>query len=161
MNRPRILFQHDGAHDDYAILMAFNKKHIEQRKVCPTSWMEKCKRRRELGLPELYLYEKDTKKVSYGDFVNKELVLFSHIDNERSIPSLVNGFKPDQRKVPLTCKRNDMKEIKVVQLDGSIAEHSAYHRGEVSLMNTIIGLAQDFARSDNINLFLPNGEFGT
>ena len=28
-------------------------------------WMEECKRRKELGLAEIYLYEKDTKAVSY------------------------------------------------------------------------------------------------
>ncbi|XP_032783705.2 DNA topoisomerase 2 isoform X2 [Daphnia magna] len=162
MQRHRILFEHDGDQDDYAILMAFSKKHVEQRKEWLTSWMEECKRRRELGLPELYLYEKDTKKVSYRDFVNKELVLFSNMDNERSIPSLMDGFKPGQRKVLFTCiKRNDKKEIKVAQLAGSVAEHSAYHHGEASLMGTIIGLAQDFVGSNNINLLLPNGQFGT
>ena len=61
--------------------------------------MEECKRRKELGLPEVYLYEKDTKAINYTDFVNKELVLFSNLDNERSIPSLVDGLKPGQRKV--------------------------------------------------------------
>ena len=40
---------------------------------------------------QVYLYEKDTKSVSYADFVNKELVLFSNADNERSIPCLVDG----------------------------------------------------------------------
>ena len=38
-----------------------------------------------------YLYEKDTRVVTYHDFVNKELILFSNEDNERSIPSLVDG----------------------------------------------------------------------
>lgn len=61
--------------------------------------MEECKRRKELGLPEVYLYEKNTKAVSYTDFINKELVLFSNCDNERSIPSMVDGLKPGQRKV--------------------------------------------------------------
>lgn len=63
--------------------------------------MLECKRRRELGLPEVYLYEKDTKSVNYSDFINKELVLFSNADNERSLPCLVDGFKPGQRKVSL------------------------------------------------------------
>jgi len=40
---------------------------------------------------QLYLYGKDTKKVTYNEFVNRELVLFSNMDNERSIPSLVDG----------------------------------------------------------------------
>ena len=43
------------------------------------------------------------------------------------------GFKPGQRKVMFTClKRNLVKEIKVAQLAGSVAEHSAYHHGEVN-----------------------------
>lgn len=61
--------------------------------------MESCKRRHELGLPEEYLYGKTTKAINYSEFVNKELVLFSNMDNERSIPCLVDGFKPGQRKV--------------------------------------------------------------
>lgn len=61
--------------------------------------MEECKRRKELGLPEIYLYEKDTQAVNYSDFINKELVLFSNADNERSIPSMMDGLKPGSRKV--------------------------------------------------------------
>ena len=115
-----------------------------------------------MGLPEIYLYEKDTKAVSYQDFVNKELVLFSNLDNERSIPCVVDGFKPGQRKVMFTClKRNDKREVKVAQLAGSVGEMSAYHHGEASLMGTIIGLAQDFVGSNNINLLMPIGQFGT
>ena len=148
--------------DDHAINLAFSKKMIEQRKDWLTSWMEECKRRQDLGLSEIYLYEKNTRSVTYSDFVNKELVLFSNCDNERSIPCLVDGFKPGQRKVMFTCfKRNDKKEVKVAQLAGSVGEKSAYHHGEMSLVGTIIGLAQDFIGSNNINLLLPNGQFGT
>ena len=61
-----------------------------------------------------------------------------------------------------TCfKRNDKKEVKVAQLAGSVGEKSAYHHGEMSLVGTIINLAQDFIGSNNINLLLPNGQFGT
>lgn len=38
-----------------------------------------------------YLYSQTTKSLSYNDFVNKELILFSNSDNERSIPCLVDG----------------------------------------------------------------------
>ncbi len=85
--------------DDFAITMAFSKKAVEQRKDWLTNWMEEGKRRKELGLSEVYLYEKDTKAVSYMDFINKELVLFSNLDNERSIPSIVDGFKPGEKKI--------------------------------------------------------------
>ncbi|XP_021916597.1 DNA topoisomerase 2-like isoform X2 [Zootermopsis nevadensis] len=162
MVRHRIKFKYSGPQDDHCINMAFSKKCAEQRKEWLTSWMEDTKRRRELGLAEQYLYEKDTKSVNYADFVNKELVLFSNCDNERSIPSMVDGLKPGQRKVLFTClKRNDKREIKVAQLAGSVAEHSSYHHGEQSLMSTIVNLAQNFVGSNNINLLQPIGQFGT
>lgn len=64
-------------------------------------------------------------------------------------------------QVLFTClKRNDKKEVKVAQLAGSVAEHSAYHHGEASLMGTIINLAQNYVGSNNINLLLPIGQFG-
>ena len=65
---------------------------VPERKVWLTTGMEERKRRRELGMPEMYLYGKGTKTVSYTEFVNKELILFSNTDNERSIPSLVDGM---------------------------------------------------------------------
>ena len=49
----------------------------------------------------------------------------------------------------------------MAQLAGSVAEISAYHHGEASLMGTIIGLAQNFIGSNNINLLEPHGQFGT
>lgn len=59
------------------------------------------------------------------------------MDNVRSIPSLVDGLKPGQRKVMFTCfKRNLNREMKVAQLAGSVAEHSAYHHGEVGTQPT-------------------------
>lgn len=45
----------------------------------------------------------------------------------------------------------------VAQLAGYVAEHSAYHHGEASLQGTIVGLAQDFIGSNNINLLVPQG----
>ncbi|VDO46925.1 unnamed protein product [Onchocerca flexuosa] len=162
MVRHRIRFQYSGEEDDDSLDMAFSKKKIEDRKVWLTNWMAEKKARREQGLTEEYLYDKDTRAVSFKDFVNKELVLFSNADNERSIPSLVDGLKPGQRKVLFTCfKRADKKEVKVAQLAGAVGEMSAYHHGEASLMSTIVNLAQDYVGSNNINLLLPIGQFGT
>lgn len=162
MDRHRIIFKYNGSQDDESIVMAFAKKCIEQRKVWLTNFMEECKKRKVLGLQEKYLYTKTTKEISYSEFINLELVLFSNADNIRSIPSMVDGFKPGQRKVMFTCfKRNDKREVKVAQLTGSVAEMSAYHHGEVSLSSTIINLAQNFVGSNNINLLIPAGQFGT
>ncbi|GAB6028206.1 DNA topoisomerase 2-alpha [Chamberlinius hualienensis] len=161
MDRHRIRFKYHGAEDDNSIQLAFSKKMIEQRKEWLTNGMEERKRRKELGLSELYLYNKTTTAVSYQEFVNKELILFSNMDNERSIPSIVDGFKPGSRKVMYTCFKRKKGEVKVAQLAGSVAELSAYHHGEVSLMGTIINLAQNFIGSNNLNLLMPIGQFGT
>ncbi|XP_066443442.1 DNA topoisomerase 2-alpha [Eleutherodactylus coqui] len=162
MERHRIPFKYSGPMDDAAITLAFSKKKIDDRKEWLTNFMEDRRQRRLHGLPEDYLYGKSTKYLTFNDFINKELILFSNSDNERSIPSLVDGLKPGQRKVLFTCfKRNDKREVKVAQLAGSVAEMSAYHHGETSLMMTIINLAQNFMGSNNINLLQPIGQFGT
>jgi len=72
---------------------------VDSRKEWLTNWMIESKRRKEAGLAEEYLYEKNTRAVTYKDFVNKELVLFSNMDNERSIASVIDGLKPGSRKV--------------------------------------------------------------
>ena len=75
--------------------------------------------------------------VSYEDFINKEMIHFSNADNLRSLPSIIDGLKPSQRKVLYACfKRNLRNEIKVAQLTGYCAEHTAYHHGEASLHAT-------------------------
>ena len=96
------------------------------------------------------------------DFVDKELILFSRYDVERSIPSAVDGLKPSQRKVLYAAfKRNMTTDTKVAQFSGYVAEKSAYHHGEVSLQGTIVGMAQNFVGSNNINFLVPSGQFGS
>ncbi|XP_069814764.1 DNA topoisomerase 2-beta [Dendropsophus ebraccatus] len=162
MERHRIGFRYSGPEDDAAITLAFSKKKIDDRKEWLTNFMEDRRQRRLHGLPEQFLYGTATKHLSFNDFINKELILFSNSDNERSIPSLVDGLKPGQRKVLFTCfKRNDKREVKVAQLAGSVAEMSAYHHGEQALMMTIVNLAQNFVGSNNVSLLQPIGQFGT
>uniref|UniRef100_A0A8C7FBC8 DNA topoisomerase 2 n=1 Tax=Oncorhynchus kisutch TaxID=8019 RepID=A0A8C7FBC8_ONCKI len=162
MEKHRIMFRYAGTEDDAAITLAFSKKKTDDRKEWLTNFMEDRRQRRMHGLPEQYLYGTQAKHLSYNDFINKELILFSNSDNERSIPSLVDGLKPGQRKVLFTCmKRNDKREVKVAQLAGSVAEMSAYHHGEQSLLMTIVNLAQNFVGSNNVNILQPLGQFGT
>ncbi|KAH9611986.1 hypothetical protein KSS87_007148 [Heliosperma pusillum] len=136
--------------DGDAIELAFSKKKIDARK----DWL----REEENGS---YL-DHSEEIIKYTDFVHKELKLFSRADLQRSIPSMVDGLKPTQRKV-LFCafKKNLVQEIKVAQFSGYVSEKSAYHHGEVSIQTTIVGMAQDFVGSNNVNLLMPNGQFGT
>jgi DNA topoisomerase-2 len=55
--------------------------------------------------------------LSICPFLPQELILFSRADLERSIPSMVDGFKPGQRKIIFSSfKRNLNKDIKVCVL---------------------------------------------
>lgn len=137
--------------DKEMIQLAFSKQRVADRK----NWLS------DYQPGTFFDFENDD--LNYSNFVNKELVLFSVADNVRSIPNIIDGFKPSQRKVLFSCfKRKLMKtEIKVGQLSGYIQEHALYHHGDASLQATIIGLAQNFVGSNNINFLVPEGQFGT
>lgn len=137
--------------DRQLIDMAFNKKRADERK----DWLKTC-------TPDTFLDHAASESVQISEFINKELILFSQADNVRSIPSMLDGLKPGQRKIMFACFKRKLKgEIKVMQLAGYVSEHAAYHHGEQSLCQTIVGLAQNFVGSNNLNLLEPNGQFGT
>ncbi|KAK0638045.1 DNA topoisomerase 2 [Lasiodiplodia hormozganensis] len=130
--------------------LAFSKKKADARK----EWLRNF-------VPGTYL-DMTASKISYEDFVNKELILFSMVDNLRSIPSVIDGFKPGQRKVLYTCfKRNLKRDMKVNELAGFVGGLTNYAYGDASLQQTIVGLAQNFVGSNNINLLEPSGNFGS
>ena len=75
---------------------------MERRKEWLTQWLEHRREQRDQGLDESLLYAEQMDNISYSDFVNKELILFSNMDNERSIPSSVDGeFWPLQNPVKI------------------------------------------------------------
>ena len=144
-----VSFEHSEKSDD-AIDMVFNKKRADDRK----DWLKLYDR-------DAYL---DTSKqsVSYEEFIDRELIHFSKYDCDRSIPNLMDGLKISLRKILFSAfKKNLTSEIKVAQFSGYVSEHSGYHHGEASLNAAIVGMAQNFVGSNNINLFMPNGQFGT
>jgi len=149
-NKKIVGFQHNGKKSDDSIDMVFNKKRADDRK----DWLEKYDRKS-------YLNTSDS-KVSYEDFIDKELIHFSKYDCDRSIPNVMDGLKISLRKILYSAfKKNLVSEIKVAQFSGYVSEHSGYHHGEASLNAAIVGMAQNFIGSNNINLFMPNGQFGT
>jgi len=147
-NKKMIGFEFSEKSND-TIDMVFNKKRADDRK----DWL-KCYDR------DSYI---DTKKmnISYEDFINKELIHFSKYDCDRSIPNLMDGLKISLRKILFSAfKKNLVTEIKVAQFSGYVSEHSGYHHGEASLNAAIVGMAQNFVGSNNINLLEPHGQFG-
>ncbi|KAH0574585.1 DNA topoisomerase 2 [Spironucleus salmonicida] len=130
--------------------LAFHKQLSNQRKI----WLNETS-------ADVYLDNKQ-KIINISDFVDKELVLFEKYANIRSIPSLIDGLKPSQRKVLFAAlKRNLVTPLKVVQLSGNVSEKAAYHHGEASLNDTIVGLAQYFTGANNLPILVPKGMFGS
>ena len=150
-HKKMVEFVHTGKESDDRLDMAFNKKRADDRK----EWLANYSR-------EAFL---DTSKPSipYEEFIDRGLIHFSIYDNERSIPNLMDGLKISLRKILYAAfKKGGLKtEIKVAQFSGYVSEHSGYHHGEASLNAAIVGMAQNFVGSNNINLFEPNGQFGT
>jgi DNA topoisomerase-2 len=132
------------------IELAFDKNRSEDRKM----WLK--------SYDKDSIIEQSQKLVLYHEFIDRELIHFSDYDCKRSIPCICDGLKPSLRKILYSCfKKNLKKEIKVAQLAGYVGEKSAYHHGEVSLHEAIIGMAQDFVGANNIELLEPKGQFGT
>uniref|UniRef100_A0A7S3EQK6 DNA topoisomerase 2 n=1 Tax=Rhodosorus marinus TaxID=101924 RepID=A0A7S3EQK6_9RHOD len=101
--------------------------------------------------------------VDFADFLNNEVLEFSRANVIRSIPTIVDGMKPSQRKILFACMKKNLyqKEMKVAQLSGYVSETTAYHHGENSIQNTITKMAQGFVGANNLPLLLPSGQFGT
>ena len=130
--------------------MVFNKKRADDRK----NWLSHYDR-------NLYLNTSNP-EVTYEEFINNDMIHFSKYDNDRSIPNICDGLKISLRKILFAgFKKNLTSEMKVAQFSGYVSEHSCYHHGEASLNGAIIGLAQNYVGSNNINLFMPCGQFGT
>ena len=148
-NQKIVMFNFDDTSKN-SIDMVFNKKRADDRKT----WLGEYDRNDCL----------DTNQplVTFSDFIHREMKHFSKYDCERSIPNLMDGLKISQRKIMFAAfKKNLTTEIKVAQFSGYVSEHSGYHHGEASLNGAIVNMAQNFVGSNNINLLMPNGQFGT
>ena len=133
-----------------SIDMVFNKKRANDRK----DWLSNYDRNAYLNTSK--------SDVTYEEFIYNDMIHFSKYDNDRSIPNLCDGLKISLRKILYSAfKKKLNSEIKVAQFSGYVSEHSGYHHGEASLNGAIIGLAQNYVGSNNINLLHPSGQFGT
>lgn len=106
--------------------LVFNKKRVDDRKA----WLNTVEK-------DTYLDYSEARDngVKYSDFINREFILFSQNDNARSIPHVMDGFKPSQRKVLFACFKRKLKgEIKVAQLAG----YDRMRYANAMLMNAVL-----------------------
>lgn len=148
----KIIMYHSDENTNKDINLGFNKKLADNRK----EWL--------LNYDKQDIIHQTEKKIPIGDIIHKELKHFSYYDIYRSIPSLIDGLKPTQRKILYTGFKfipNSTREVKVAQFGAKVAEKTSYHHGEKSVFDTIINMGQTYIGSNNMNLLLPLGEFGT
>ena len=149
-NMKKITYKYTENSNEF-INLAFNKKRADDRK----EWLAKYDKTDVLDYKD--------EIISYETFINKDLIHFSNRNLERSIPNIMDGLKESTRKILFACFKRKLytNEIKVAQLAGNVSEVTAYHHGENSLQEAIIGMAQIFVGTNNINILSPNGQFGT
>ena len=86
-----------------------------------------------------------------------------YVIENRAIPSIIDGFKPTQRKIihiaSRVWKSKSDKPLKIFQLGGKVASDANYHHGDASLSSAIIGMAQSFKNS--MPLLDEIGQFGS
>ena len=125
---------------------------------------------REYGLPPL-----DYKKLNYKrpitEFLDRDVREYSASTLTRALPALTDGFKDSQRKIiygaikilkqNATKGKKGKKEMRLDIFCAEVYSMVDYHHGDVSLQQAAIKLAQNYPSSNNINLLLPNGQFGT
>jgi DNA gyrase/topoisomerase IV subunit B len=144
---------------DEAILLAFDKdKNTKGKRELS------CADRRKQWLSHYdrsdFLDIKQS-RISFSELIHKGLIHFSIYDNVRSIPHLIDGLKPSQRKILwYMLEKKITRDIKVAQLSGYVSAETSYHHGETSLQGAIIGMAQDFVGGNNLPLLVAEGNFG-
>ena len=99
-----------------------------------------------------------------SDFLSQEYKEFAMYSIEgRAIPSVIDGFKPTQRKVihisNQIWKTGNEKNLKVFQLAGKVASDAFYHHGNTSLEGAIVTMAQKF--KNNAALLEEDGQYGS
>lgn len=99
--------------------------------------------------------------ITFDTVCSKELVQHGLADNRRSIASVIDGLKPSQRKILHVLLERPKGECKVAQLAALVAQNTAYHHGERSMVQTMVAMAQPWMGANNIALLKPNGMFGS
>jgi DNA topoisomerase-2 len=137
--------------DADALDMAFRKNRAEDRK----RWL--------LSVDPNDSLDPNVKRIRMADFVDRELCQFSWEDVHRSLPRVEDGLKCSQRKVLFGAlsRSPNADEMRVAQLAGHVSTVAAYHHGEASLQQTIIGMAQGFVGCGHARFLTANGQFGT
>ncbi|KAM1340967.1 hypothetical protein ACFX13_005572 [Malus domestica] len=76
---------------------------------------------------------------------------------KRTIPSIADGLKPGQRKILFCALKN--KLIGITKLE--TFSKSVDHHSSSNVASIIMGMTRNYVGSNNVNLFIPHGNYGT
>lgn len=133
--------------------MAFDPKLADLRK----EWMLNTK----------IMPEPKTKKLNLSQFINTSFLEFCEVNLLRSIPSLMDGVKPSQRKAIYTALERwgyalrSPEEAKVMEFATDVMKRTQYHYGPTSITDAIVRMAWEIVGKNNLNYFVPAGLFGS
>jgi DNA topoisomerase II len=150
--------------DDHLMVLRYTQEETD--KILDDLFMKQKTQERKTMLetkynPDVAVDYKES-SINFEDYVVREVLHFSWADNVRSIPSVIDGMKPCQRKILWTfLHRNITTDKKVSDAAGEVSSETAYHHGEQSLLSAIVGMAQNHVGTNNINLLVPQGQHGS
>ena len=138
---------------DINLTKVFHKDCVSQRK----SWLLSYNSEQQLDITQ--------REIGISEVLNKQTVQFSLYDNHISIPSVVDGLKPSQRKIIYATDLKKLKysgsTIKIAQLAAYTAEKTNYLHGETSLQDNITKLTHSFTGSNNLPYLFTDSQTGS
>ncbi|KAM2356531.1 hypothetical protein ACFX1X_005617 [Malus domestica] len=94
---------------------------------------------------------------NYTDFFNKMYIKYCIVALKRTIPSIGDGLKPGQRKILFCALKN--KLIGITKLE--TFSKSVDHHSSSNVASIIMGMTRNYVGSNNVNLFIPHGNYET
>jgi DNA topoisomerase II len=150
LRRSTLSFRWDPLADAKMVAFFCDKQADERKRILTEDYSPELSI--DFGQPELRV----------SDFLQRDLIHYSMYSNFRGIASAVDGLTPSRRKVMHYFFSNKANpEIKVAQAAAGTAMKTMYLHGEASLVESIVGLAQEHVGTNNVALLLPLGQFGS
>jgi DNA topoisomerase-2 len=150
LQRSTLSFKWDPLADAKMVSFFCDKQADERKRILTEDYSPELSI--DFGQPELQV----------SDFLQKDLIHYSMYSNFRGIASAIDGLTPSRRKVMHYFFSNKSNpEIKVAQAAAGTAMKTMYLHGENSLVESIVGLAQEHVGTNNVALLLPLGQFGS
>ena len=146
-----VTLAYDAGRDRETLLDFFDKGRADARK-----------RMLETVFDEASHVDYTQSAVSVKTYLLNETLHYSHDHNIRNIPGM-DGLKRTQRKLLYAVRRHARpgQVTKLQPLAMQAAKDTHYHHGDASLYSTMVGLGQAHVGTNNVNLLICDGQFGS